>query len=103
MSSVMEKLSQKIEEMLSKITSQRQEIESLQLEISSLKAQNEAKDTQISNLYEEIASKDRGFEDLFAKIDEGLHGDNVSQTSQPINEQSSFFSDELDSNNNQGL
>ena len=100
MSGVMEKLSQKIEEMLSKITSQRQEIESLQLEIASLKAQNEAKDTQISNLYEEIANKDRGFEDLFAKIDEGLHGESPS----PANQQTSFFSDEsLDSNNNQGL
>lgn len=100
MSSVMEKLSQKIEEMLAKITSQRQEIESLQLEISSLKAQNEAKSAQISNLYEEIASKDRGFEDLFAKIDEGLHGESNS----PVNQQSSFFGDEsLDSHNNQGL
>ncbi len=40
MSSVMEKLSHKIEEMLSKIAHQKEEIESLHLEISSLKAQN---------------------------------------------------------------
>ncbi len=72
MNNVMERLSQKIEEMLTKIASQKDEIGSLQLEIASLKAQNEAKDSQISNHSEEIASKDRGFEDLFAKIDEGL-------------------------------
>nr|WP_317404525.1 hypothetical protein [uncultured Helicobacter sp.] len=96
MSSVMEKLSQKIEEMLAKIASQRQEIESLQLEVSSLKAQNEAKDTQISSLYEEIASKDRGFEDLFAKIDKGLHDSSDS-------ENTSFFNDSLLDSKEQGL
>ena len=38
-----------------------------------------------------IANKDRGFEDLFAKIDEGLHG----ESSSPANQQTSFFSDEF--------
>lgn len=40
MNNVMERLSQKIEEMLTKIAYQKEEIESLQLEISTLKAQN---------------------------------------------------------------
>ena len=47
MNNVMERLSEKIEEMIAKIAHQKDEIESLQLEISSLKAQNEAKDSKI--------------------------------------------------------
>ncbi|WP_258864207.1 MULTISPECIES: hypothetical protein [unclassified Helicobacter] len=71
-SQIMEKLTQKIEEMLTKIASQKEEIESLRHEIVKLKSENEAKDLQISNLYENIGSQKKGIEELFSKIDESL-------------------------------
>lgn len=69
---IMEKLSQKIEQMLQKISSQRLEIDSLRNKVRELEADKEAKESQISNLYEMLGSQKKGIEDLFSKIDESL-------------------------------
>ncbi|WP_394995462.1 hypothetical protein [uncultured Helicobacter sp.] len=69
---IMEKLSQKIEQMLQKISSQKLEIDSLRTKVRELEADKEAKESQISNLYEMLGSQKKGIEDLFSKIDESL-------------------------------
>lgn len=69
---IMEKFSQKIEEMLQKMNAQKLEIDSLRTKIRELEADNQAKDTQISNLYDLLGSQKKGIEDLFSKIEEGL-------------------------------
>ena len=69
---IMEKLSQKIEQMLQKISSQKLEIDSLRTKVRELEADKEAKEAQISNLYEMLGSQKKGIEDLFSKIDESL-------------------------------
>lgn len=68
--SVLERLSQKIDDLLSKMEKLEKEIEGLQLENSALINQSSEKDRQINTLYEELASRDRGYEDLINKIDE---------------------------------
>lgn len=69
---IMEKFSQKIEEMLKKMNAQKLEIDSLRTKVRELEADNQAKDTQISNLYDLLGSQKKGIEDLFSKIEEGL-------------------------------
>ena len=69
---IMEKFSQKIEEMLQKMNAQKLEIDSLRTKVRELEADNQAKDTQISNLYDLLGSQKKGIEDLFSKIEEGL-------------------------------
>ena len=69
---IMEKLSQKIEQMLQKISSQTLEIDTLRTKVRELEADKEAKESQISNLYEMLGSQKKGIEDLFSKIDESL-------------------------------
>lgn len=69
---IMEKFSQKIEEMLQKMNAQKLEIDSLRTKVRELEADNQAKDTQISNLYDLLGSQKKSIEDLFSKIEEGL-------------------------------
>ena len=71
-SQIMDRLSQKIEQMLRKIASQKDEIEPLRLEVSKLRAENESKQQQISNLYESIGLQKTNIEELFSRIEEGL-------------------------------
>ncbi|MGX3011748.1 hypothetical protein ACWIUD_09375 [Helicobacter sp. 23-1044] len=68
--SILERLSQRIDELLQRLNEQGKEIESLRLENSALNSEKAEKDKQINALYEELASRDRSYENLIDKIDE---------------------------------
>ncbi|MGX2983673.1 hypothetical protein [Helicobacter sp. 23-1045] len=68
--SILERLSQRIDELLQRLSEQGKEIESLRLENSALNSEKAEKDKQINALYEELASRDRSYENLIDKIDE---------------------------------
>lgn len=68
--SILERLTQRVNELLSRIDELRNEVERLRLENSALVSESSEKDRQINSLYEELASRDRSYEDLINKIDE---------------------------------
>ncbi|MDE6885534.1 MAG: hypothetical protein K2P17_00610 [Helicobacteraceae bacterium] len=68
--SILERLTQKVDELLNKLDEQHNEIERLRLENSALISETKEKDIQINNLYEELASRDRSYENIINKIDE---------------------------------
>ena len=67
--SVVELLSKKIDEVLTRIKAVEEENNSLRNEIVALKAQNEAKDAQIAKLDEELMMKDLEIEEVIGKIE----------------------------------
>lgn len=70
--SLIEKLSEKIDDLLQKLKTQDCELEELRLKNTTLIAQNDEKSRQISSLYEEIALKDKDLQNLYDKIQEVL-------------------------------
>ncbi len=66
------KLSEKIDDLLTRFEIMRSENEKLRQEIVTLKAQSESKNIQISKLEEDLMSKDIEFDDIFSKIEEVL-------------------------------
>jgi len=66
---VVNTLSDKINDLLTKFEELKAQNESLRNEIVSVKAQSEAKDTQIAKLQEELRAKDLESEDIFGKIE----------------------------------
>lgn len=68
--SILERLTQRIDELLAKLNSLNGEIEKLRVENSTLASESQEKDYQINALYEELASRDRAYEELINKIDE---------------------------------
>ncbi|WP_104696887.1 MULTISPECIES: DUF904 domain-containing protein [unclassified Helicobacter] len=69
---LLEKLNQKIDELLQIIQEQKNELQSLRLKVTTLTTQNEEKDRQISQLYEQIAQKDSEIQKIYEKIQENL-------------------------------
>lgn len=67
--SILERLTQRVDELLNRFDELNSEIEKLQLEKSTLIAESQEKDRQINTLYEELASRDRSYEELINKID----------------------------------
>lgn len=67
--SILERLTQRVDELLNRFDELNSEIEKLQLEKSALIAESQEKDRQINTLYEELASRDRSYEELINKID----------------------------------
>lgn len=63
------KLSSKIEDLIAKFEEMKAQNETLRHELVSVKAQNEAKDAQIAKLEEELRSKDMETDDIFGKIE----------------------------------
>jgi len=70
---VVEKLSTKIDELVSKYNSLKDENESLRQELVRVKAQSEAKDAQIAKLEEDLRQKDMEADDILSKIEEVLN------------------------------
>ncbi len=68
--SVLERLTQKVDDLLDKINELYGEIDKLRLDNSTLITESQEKDRQINELYEELASRDRHYENLINKIDE---------------------------------
>lgn len=68
--SILERLTQRVDELLQRLSEQGKEIENLRLENSTLSTEKAEKDRQINALYEELASRDRSYENLIDKIDE---------------------------------
>lgn len=68
--SILERLTQRVDELLQRLGEQSKEIENLRLENSALNTEKAEKDRQINALYEELASRDRSYENLIDKIDE---------------------------------
>lgn len=68
--SILERLSQRVDELLQRLNELHKEIESLRLENSALNSEKTEKDRQINALYEELAARDRSYESLINKIDE---------------------------------
>lgn len=68
--SVLERLTQKVDELLSKLDELHDENKKLQLENNALITESQEKDRQINALYDELALRDRGYEDLISRIDE---------------------------------
>lgn len=68
--SILERLTQRVDELLQRLSEQGKEIENLRLENSTLNTEKAEKDRQINALYEELASRDRSYENLIDKIDE---------------------------------
>ncbi|RAX55254.1 hypothetical protein CCY99_00715 [Helicobacter sp. 16-1353] len=68
--SILERLTQRIDELLNRLNELNNEIEKLQLENSALITESQEKERQINTLYEELALRDRSYEDLINKIDE---------------------------------
>lgn len=68
--SILERLTQRVDELLSRLDELNREIESLRLENSTLNTEKAEKDRQINALYEELAARDRSYESLINKIDE---------------------------------
>lgn len=68
--SILERLTQRVDELLQRLGEQGKEIENLRLENSALNTEKAEKDRQINALYEELAARDRSYENLIDKIDE---------------------------------
>lgn len=68
--SILERLTQRVDELLQRLGEQSKEIENLRLENSTLHTEKTEKDRQINALYEELAARDRSYENLIDKIDE---------------------------------
>ena len=68
--SILERLTQRVDELLQRLGEQSKEIENLRLENSALNTEKAEKDRQINALYEELAARDRSYENLIDKIDE---------------------------------
>ncbi len=68
--SILERLTQRIDELLTRLNELNSEIEGLRLENSTLASESSEKDRQINALYEELAARDRSYESLITKIDE---------------------------------
>jgi len=66
------KLSQKVSDLLAKFAELREENNAFRQELVTLKAQNEAKDIQITKLQESLKNKDMEADDIFGKIEEVL-------------------------------
>lgn len=67
--SILERLTQRVDELLNKLDELNSEMEKLRLENSALVTESQEKERQINTLYEELASRDRSYEDLINKID----------------------------------
>ncbi len=68
--SILERLTQRVDELLNRLDELHKEIEALRLENSALVSERSEKDRQINALYEELANRDRSYENLINKIDE---------------------------------
>ena len=68
--SVLERLTQKVNELLGRLDELSAENKRLQLENNTLITESQEKDRQINALYDELALRDIGYEDLINKIDE---------------------------------
>ena len=68
--SVLERLTQKVNELLGRLDELNAENKRLQLENNTLITESQEKDRQINALYDELALRDIGYEDLINKIDE---------------------------------
>lgn len=68
--SILERLTQRVDELLNRLNELHKEIETLRLENSALMSEQSEKDRQINALYEELANRDRSYENLINKIDE---------------------------------
>lgn len=68
--SILERLTQRVDELLQRLESLNAEIQGLRLDNSALSSQCAEKDRQINALYEELAARDRSYESLINKIDE---------------------------------
>ncbi len=66
---VIEQLTKKIDEVLSRLKTLEEENGRLRNELVSVKAQNEAKDVQINKLTEELTMKDLEIEEVIGKIE----------------------------------
>ncbi len=67
--SILERLTQRVDELLNRLDELHNENRKLQLENSALITESQEKERQINALYEELASRDRSYEDLINKID----------------------------------
>lgn len=68
--SILERLTQRVDELIARINELHNEVEKLRLDNSALISESSEKDRQINALYEELASRDRSYESLINKIDE---------------------------------
>lgn len=68
--SILERLTQRVDELIARINELHNEVEKLRLDNSALASESSEKDRQINALYEELASRDRSYESLINKIDE---------------------------------
>jgi regulator of replication initiation timing len=66
------KLSQKIDDLLARFEAMKSENDKLRQELVTLKAQSESKNIQISKLEEDLMSRDIESDDIFSKIEEVL-------------------------------
>jgi len=69
---LIEKLTQKIDELLKKYQTLKEENETLRRELITTKASNEAKDAQIQKLQEEIGLKEMELEEILEKVEKIL-------------------------------
>lgn len=67
--SILDRLTQRVDELLHRLDELHNENRKLQLENSALITESQEKERQINALYEELASRDRSYEDLINKID----------------------------------
>lgn len=70
--SILERLSQRVDDLLNRMEMLQEEIKKLQLENSALLTESQEKERQINALYEELASRDRGYEEIKEKIDRAI-------------------------------
>ena len=66
------KLAQKVDELLVRFEELKSQNSALRQEIVTLKAQNEVKDAQINKLEEDLMNKDLESDDILSKIEEVL-------------------------------
>jgi len=66
------KLSQKVDDLLTRYADMKSQYDTLRQEVVTLKAQNDAKNIQIEKLEESLMNKDIESDDIFAKIEEVL-------------------------------
>lgn len=67
--SILERLTQRVDELLARLDEMNAQIERLGRDNQALIAESQEKERQINALYEELASRDRSYEDLINKID----------------------------------
>lgn len=68
--SVLERLNQRVDELLNNLSELNSEVERLRIENMAIKSALQEKDIQINKLYEELSNIDRAYEDIINKIDE---------------------------------